>query len=273
MEQSLFDFKDYREFLHHYLKTGPHKAHGFKLKLADHMNVHPTFVTQVFKNLKSFNSEQALKVSEFMELNDLQKDYFLTLVELDRAGTQELKSFINKKILKLRAESLKAKHSVQTYSNLNESDQALFYSQWYYSAIRLLCSLEKSVSRSDIKKHFPLSDEKINQALDFLISRGLVKENNGKLEMAVANTFIPSDSPLVSRHHMNWRLKAIESHGNLKPEELAFTAPISVSEKDFEEIKKILLQSVQKISKIVSQSTPEMVACFNMDLFTVNKRD
>jgi hypothetical protein len=46
-------------------------------------------------------------------------------------------------------------------------------------------------------------------------------------------THIEDSSPLVARHHRNWRIKAMERHPVMKPKtELAYTAPMTLAESD-----------------------------------------
>ena len=87
--------------------------------------------------------------------------------------------------------------------------------------------------------------------------------------MGINSTHIPADSPLVKNHHLNWRLKSFDFVRQVSKEELAFTAPFSVSKKDFAVIKTKILDMIQDITKIVKESEPEVVACLNFDQFLV----
>lgn len=268
---NLFESMDYREFLESFVKSQPRKGHGYKLKMAEALRVHPTLITQILKGHKTFSMEQAYTLVQFMNLNDLEKDYFLTLIEWDRAGSSSLKKFIESKLLKLRSENDKVKNRVQTYASMSEADQALFYSQWYYSALRLSSGLGRNVTSESLAADFNLPPELVQNVLQFLISRGLVVEKEDKtLDRGPQNTFLPSDSPLISRHHMNWRMKALERHPRLQTDELAFSAPLTLAESDIPEVKKMCLDFIQKLSKRVSQSSSEKLACINIDWFRVH---
>ncbi|MBO9665578.1 MAG: TIGR02147 family protein [Bdellovibrio sp.] len=269
---NIFEFNDYREFLERFVKSQPKGGHGYKLKIAEALNVHPTLVTQVLKGQKSFTQEQAFSLAQFIRLNDLEKDFLLTMIEWDKAGTTSLKKFVESKLLKLRKEGEKIKNRVPVYASMTEADQALFYSQWYYSAIRLTCGLGKDVTAATLAKEFVLPAELIENVLTFLISRGLVIEKeDGTLDRGPQNTFLPSDSPLVSRHHMNWRMKAMENHPRIGTDELAFSAPLTLAESDIPEVRKMCLEFIQQVSKKVSQSPSEKLACINIDWFLVGK--
>lgn len=266
----IFETSDYRKFLEDLIKSRPKRGHGYKLKIAEALRVHPTLVTQVLKGQKSFTSEQGISVAGFIGLNDLEKDYFLGLIDLDRAGSVELRSFINSRLLKLKQENEKVKSRILKYDSMSESDQAVFYSHWYYSAIRLSSGINKNVTRETLSEDLDLPIELVDQVLKFLISRQLVVEKEDKtLNRGFQNTFLPAESPLVSRHHMNWRLKAIEKHPKLENEELAFSSPLTIDKNDIPEIKKMCLELIQNVSKKVSTSSSEKLACLNIDWFVV----
>lgn len=267
---NLFESTDYREFLEAFVKSQPRGGHGYKLKMAEALRVHPTLITQVLKGRKSFSTEQAYALAQFMGITDLEKDYFLTLIEYDRAGSVALKKFIESKLLKLRQENEKIKNRVPVYATMSEADQALFYSQWYYSALRLSCGLGEKVTAGTLAQDFDLPAELVEKILQFLMSRGLVIEKEDKtLDRGPQNTFLPSDSPLISRHHMNWRMKAMERHPRMKQDELAFSAPLTLAESEIPEIKKMCLDFIQEVSKKVSKSPAEKLTCINIDWFRV----
>ena len=265
---SLFNEIDYRKFLNEHIKLQPKKGHGYKLKIAEYLCVHPTLITQILKGQKSFSIEQAFTLTVFLNFNDLERDYFLTLIEYDRSGTVPLKKFIESKLFKLRQESEKIKNRVPTYTSMSESDQAVFYSHWFYSAIRLSCGLEDSVTKESISKKLNLPIELVEKVLEFLVSRGLVvQKNDVEFSKGPNSTFLPDSSPLISRHHMNWRQKAIEKHPRLEKYDLSFSAPLTIAKKDIPIIRKIILELIQDISSKVKDSPPESLACLNIDWF------
>lgn len=267
---TLLNELDYRKFLNQYIKAQTKGGHGLKLKFAEALRVHPTLITHILKGQKSFTMEQAFSLAQFLKFNDLEKDYFLTLIEYDRAGTAYLKKFIESKLLKLRQEGEKVKNRVAVYSSMSEADQALFYSQWFYSAIRLSCGIRNGVTAESLSDQLNLPIELIEKVLQFLISRSLaVEKNNNTYTQGPQNTFLPSESPLISRHHMNWRMKAIEKHPRLLSDELAFSAPVTLAEKDIVAVKKMCLDLIQSMSQKINDSPAETLACVNIDWFRI----
>jgi hypothetical protein len=44
-----------------------------------------------------------------------------------------------------------------------------------------------------------------------------------------------------------------------------FTAPISISKKDFVKVKTMILDLIENITEIVKDTEPEVIACLNFD--------
>ena len=99
----------------------------------------------------------------------------------------------------------------------------------------------------------------------------MVVEVNNTFSSGPVATHLEKKSPLLIKHHTNWRLKAIQVAETLSDEELMYTANFSVSKKDFHILREQLLQTVQKFLKIVGPSPAEEIAQFNIDLFWIRK--
>jgi len=70
----------------------------------------------------------------------------------------------------------------------------------------------------------------------------------------------------VTRHHANWRLKALGRHEHLSERELAYTVPVSISKADQKVLREMLIQTIVKFQETVTASEPsEILACLNID--------
>src|SRR4051812_16250583 len=97
-----FEQEDYRQLLRHWLETQPGGGHGERSKLAKAMQCHNAYVTHVLKGLGQLSPEQALRASRHMGHSDDEMHYFLALVSLDRAGSEDLKAVIRESLKALR---------------------------------------------------------------------------------------------------------------------------------------------------------------------------
>ena len=101
-------------------------------------------------------------------------------------------------------------------------------------------------------------------------STGLCKVENQKIIIGQTHTHIGQDSPLVYKHHTNWRLKSFERHNKLDADEIMFTAPISIAKSDIPKVRSKVLKFVEEIREVVNESDPEQVCCLNIDWFKVD---
>lgn len=78
---------------------------------------------------------------------------------------------------------------------------------------------------------------------------------------------VPNESPLVVKHHTNWRLKAIQKMDKREQSELFFTAPMALSKKDFAIIREKFNVVIKETINIVKDSPSEELVCLNIDFF------
>lgn len=250
----------------------PRNGHGEFRRIATHLRLHSTMVSQIFRGDRELTAEQAWSLCEYLGLNDLESDYFLALVDLSRAGTESLKQRIRRKLQEIRERALQVGNRLPQAATLTDAEKAIFYSVWYYSAIRLLTSIPEFQSVDALSNRLDLPKSLVSQVVEFLLSVGLCVEEDGKLKMGPSRTHIGADSPLIGRHHANWRFKAIERVGRVSKSsesELIFTSPLTIATRDAAEAREILLQAIEKISARVEGGDPEKLFCLNVDWFEV----
>lgn len=66
-------------------------------------------------------------------------------------------------------------------------------------------------TRDELKKQFRINANKLNSIIDFLLQAGLIVEEKGKLKMGVNFIRLGNDSPWISKHHANWRQRAMDN--------------------------------------------------------------
>ena len=269
MTADLFESTDYRDIVRSKIETFSKKGYGQLFKLAGHLGIHSSLVSQVMKGAKNFTLEQALQVATFLNLTSREQEYFLLLVQLERAGTRQLKAYFEDQLQRVRRANQSIDSRRKGVARFDDEAQAQYYSDWSLMAVWLAASI-KGLSTSEAIGHkLGLSRAKVESILEFLLSVGLCVRAPDGVQPGVTNTHLPRTSPLVNRHHTNWRLKALANLENLSPDELAFTAPVSLSRADFETIRRIILDAIEAVSDTVEKSEPEILACLNIDWFEI----
>lgn len=267
---SIFEFTDYRPYVLERIKKLPKGGRGEFLKIANALGMHTSSISQVFKGQKRLTLEQGSRLAEHLGFSDLESDYLLNLLEKERAGTKDLEARIEKRLKKIREMASQLVNRTQRDLVLSEENKALFYSSWFYSAIRLATDIEGLQTIEALSEHFSLRPELTNQVLQFLIACGLCVEKDGLYKMGPKRTHLEATSPLISRHHMNWRMKAVERSTKLEhDDELQVSSPIVLSKKDALHVRDLLMTQVQEILKKAGPSPSETLYCLNVDWFKI----
>ena len=118
----IFDFSNYREFLFYKLKSDNRsgKFHNLARKLA----IQRSFVSQVLNGKKNLSLELAADICLYLKLDTLETNYFLLLVQIERAKTEHLKEIFKKQLADLR----------RTHSHANSFRSVDGY-KWEFQAI------------------------------------------------------------------------------------------------------------------------------------------
>ncbi len=271
MNMRIFEFIDYKAYTRHFISTQPKNGRGLIKAIGEHLGVDPSQISQILSGTKEFTEEQAILTAKFIGLNELETDYFLHLVKIDRAGHHVLADYYRKKRDQLKSESMNLSQHVQQDRILTDFEKATFYSSYLFSAVRLSTSIAGEQTVSDVSERFNIPLDRAASILNFLCATNLCQEENGRFTLGTQHTHIDRASPLVGRHHTNWLLKAIEKTNSLSEEELQFTGPVSLSREDFRSIRETLVNVISSSLKKVKNSEPEEVAVLLIDWFWLNQ--
>lgn len=263
----IYDYLQYKPFLTELIASFPKKGRGQALKLSQALGVSSVVISQILKSDRHFTNEQALQVADFFGFDERATDYFIHLVSKERAGTHQLIQFHNQKINKIRSEETQVKSRMVKAHQLSDIENAKFYSNWFYSGVRLLSSINEFQTIDDIASYFQLSRSKVRDIVNFLVQLRLCVEENGEIKMGPSATYLDPSSVFANNHRRNWRLKALGKMTEPGGQDLFYTSPMSLSENDIKILRKEILAFVGEVSKRVNDSPSEKLACLNIDFF------
>lgn len=270
MVSSIFAYEQYVLFLKAYVKTLPKRGRGELQKISQKLGIHTTLISQIMSGQRHLTEEQAHELAGYLGLTALEEDYFLLLVQIERAGTENFRKYLKTKLNHLKSEALKISKRIDYSATLTDQEKSEFYSSWNYSAIRLFCSTApEGKSLEEIISYFHLDRPLAIKYLNFLVKTQLCTEKDGFFKMGTQSTFVEKGSIYFLKHHFNWRIKSIQKSENMSDEDFLFTSPLSISRQDFHKIRDVLAQTVSTSSKIVTESNPEVTACLNLDFFQI----
>lgn len=262
---NIYLFTDYRAFLSELLAN----RRGELNRLAHSAQMSPSTLSQVFKGARDLTPEQSAGVCSYFGLPKSQTYYFLLLVQHSRAGTKELREIIQEQLNTIRMAENQLVKRVSVKKHLALGEQAIFYSNWYYSGVRNLLATSQVKTVQDIAERLGISRATAQEVIQFLVRHGLLQETaDGKWKNGPGSTHLEGTSPLVGRHHSNWRVKAMEKHPKLDHErELAYTSPLSISKGDVLKVREELMKTIVRVCEVVDRSVSEKTFCLNVDWF------
>ncbi len=261
----IFKFDSYKQLINTHVSNLPKGGHGEFKRIATALKVHTTTISQVFKGDKHLTLDQAYRLALHLGLNELETEYFIQLTMLERESSHQLRSYLQKKLRAIKGQAQQAKNFVEPHSEITKEDLARFYSQWYYSALNLLSDTPKGVSAEEMSTRLNLPLGSVREAFEFLVQCGLNQKLQTRYKSLNRNTHIGKESPLASRHHINWRLRAIEKMNSLEDGDLAFTAPLTISKQHAPLIKQMILSLIKDISAQVAKSGSDSLFALNID--------
>ncbi len=88
-------FDDYKAFVNDWIAAlGKGKSRGQLRRMAEHLRVHPSLLTLVFRGDRDLTLEQAADLTTYLGLGVAESEYFLVLVERSRAGKDRLRQIL-----------------------------------------------------------------------------------------------------------------------------------------------------------------------------------
>jgi uncharacterized protein (TIGR02147 family) len=268
-KNSVLNYSSFYDFLQKEIEKNTHLKRGEKKRIAEYLNIHPTLLSQIFSGNRQFTDEQVFLLGECLGLSELESDYIFLLHQIDSTQNKKFKERLNKKRDALKNRSLNLSERVEKDKVLTDEEKSIFYSSWQYSAIRTLASLEGGKTREEISERLDIDKKQVSEILEFLIKTGLCRAEKGRYFHHISRTHLEKTSPHLKKHHSNWRIKAIQKMDRSSVDDLTFTAPLSLSNKDFDILREEMVQLIKKISETVKETKPEEIFCFTLDFFRI----
>jgi uncharacterized protein (TIGR02147 family) len=268
MERSVFEFRDYKQYLASALSPGG-ASYGQRSKLARALRCQPAFVSRVLNGEAHFSLEHGVPINQFLGHAEEESDFFLLLLLLGRAGTAELARYFRDQIERIVARRALISERIGVRELLAAEDQMTYYSAWYYAAIHILLFVPGYDSVAKISERLRLSPNTAQPALEFLVRIGLATREGKQYGPGKARIHLSGDSPLVAKHHTNWRMRAIDSLDEKDEADLHYSGPICISRKDALRIRQRFLDLLQELEPVIQGSPEEELYCLALDVFRV----
>ena len=266
---SIYNFSSLRSYIQAYFGQMPKGGHGQSLRLANHLKVHTTLVSQVLSGSKNFSLEQAARAVSFFGLLEEEAEYFVLLAQRERAGSKELLEILDRRLEEIKTNARNLSTRLEAKKNLSEAEKSVFYSDWIYSACRQMVAIPGYQSEEQIATRFGVAHKKVREVMRFLLDAGLcLKDEKGKLKVGPQSTHLESSSPWVRVHHLNWRQRAQENYLREDEVKLHYSCPMTISKKDAQALREKIIKFLESLDPLIEKSPSEELYCLNIDWFT-----
>lgn len=265
-EVHAYSYNDYRAYLKAAIAARK-ESWGLVTRLAQAASCQRPYLSKVLKGEAQLTPAQAYGIAKFLKLSADATEYFLLLLELERAGTKEYREHVEQKLRRSKREHEDISRRVNREMRTLDMGELSYYSSWQWSAVHILVSIPEYRTVDKIASRLELPKELVKSILYQLEQRNRVVQKGSEWFFAGQEEHISKNSPLVSLHHGNWRARAILDSQMPARDSLHYTAIQSVSRSDYQRIKDLFLELIEKSSQIAGPSKEEELVCMMCDVF------
>lgn len=269
MSKSIYEYSNYKIYLRDLIDSYPNGGRGVRKALAESIRCQLGYITQVLSGDNHFSLEQAEASARYFSLNKDERDFFLNLVQFNRAGTKSLKLYFDAQLLELRERNNLLKTRLKIKETLPANDQAIYYSNWQFSTIHMLLTLDDFNTPNKISERLNLSADRALEVLEFLCRSGLAYKEGNLYKSRNPILHLEKDSPYLPTHHTNWRSKSIQSLDSIKKDDLHYSLTFTIAKKDMPKVREILTQALESCSHVIQASKEDQIAALCLDLFEI----
>lgn len=263
-----WDAKAYRDIVNSYLGVvNERRPRGAIKALSEAIGCHSTFIALVLKGSADFSLEQAMKVCEHYRLSSAETEFFICLLQRDRAGTLLLKSFFQKQLNQLLENRMDIERRLDAKGVELFQKEITYFGNWTYQAVHAVTQMPGQ-NIASISKLLKVPEEEVQTVLSFLENMGLVQKE--KSCWVSTNNFLhlSKDSNLIKQLHLTWKTKLLADLQSGRPiEGTHYSGTITISEADYRNVREVLIESLGKIRTITKKSSSEKVCILSMDCY------
>lgn len=267
MKSSIYDYQDYKTYLNDVIENSGHGGRGKRKDLAAAIRCQVSHVSMVLSGDGHFNQEQAEAAARFFGFNAAEAEFLLLLVLYNRAGTKSLKAIYRGMLDERRAKYGTLGARIKMKETLKIEQELIYYSSWHFGAMHVLLSIPEFQTRDAMSQRLKIPLSRVDEVLNYLVDWGLCIKIGVTYQPARPLLHLPKDSPIISKHHTNWRLKAMQSYEAVGEENFHYSGVFSVARKDLAKIKKVIDEALIAAMAVVTASPEEDVAALCIDFF------
>jgi hypothetical protein len=268
---NIFEYNDYRQVLEEALELSPvGSKHGMIGRLARHIKVHSTFISQVRRGMSHLSMDQSIGVCSFFRFRPDETDFFLDLVALARCGSKEGRLFFRERIDRCRNGRSDVQNRLAHKKILSRELAAVYYQTWVHQAVHMLAQCDGGTSSEEVVQQLRISSAVASRVIDQLIECDILEKKNLRLTTRIPFLHLVKGTPEVTHVHANWRAKILqEIQSPSDANAFHFSSAIALDQRTAKAIHQILLDSIATISASVDKAEAKKVSVLCMDFISL----
>ena len=261
---AIYGYSDYRAYLKWAL-SAEQQGRGASVKLAEHLNCQPSFVSQVLSGRSDFSLEHAFRINRFLKHTPEQSQFFMILVQAGKAGSSELKYFFLDQLERMRRENLQVAKVIKKV-DLDEANIMRYYSNWNCVAVHLLVSISEYQTAASLRDKLAISERELEDVLTFLEGARLIKTVGQKITTGEQHIHVRRTSPYAFFASQQVRLHALEKLDMRNDKGLHFGTHFTISKKGLAVIRQKVLDFIGELNEEIGAEDPETLCTLVVDL-------
>ncbi|MGE3262498.1 MAG: TIGR02147 family protein [Bacteriovoracia bacterium] len=267
MKQTIYHFRDYKLYLKDWLSSQPAGGYGLRGQMAEAMGCQTAFVSQVLKGESHLSLEQADKLNPLLGHAKQESAFFLLLVQFTRAGSDSLRAHFLELIEATVERQTVLKERLSSTQKLSEEDHSVYFSSWIYAAVHSYLMIPPYQTKASIAKALRIPLRKVGTVLEFLSARGLAQQSGDHYSVGPIHIHLGNDSSMITKHHLNWRLQAMQAIEADQEEGVHYSSVICIGEKDAQKLKIMIGDFLAGTRRVITDSKEEELHGFCVDFF------
>jgi uncharacterized protein (TIGR02147 family) len=269
MKTTVFEYSNYKSYLNDLIASHPNGGRGQRKALAEGIGCQVAYVTHVLSGDNHFSMEQIEACGRHFSLSKIEIEFLFLILQHNRAGTVELRKFFDGLIHERREKHSLLKERLNIKDTLSREDQSIYYSSWQYAAVHMALTVPEFRTIENISQRLLIPTKRVLEILEFLVGLNLVFKEQHQYKTTNPFLHLEKDSPLISKHHSNMRVRAMHSLDNQQETDLHYSLIFSVAEKDKAKVREHLTKALESCADIIRPSKEEDLSVLCLDLFTL----
>ncbi len=267
---SPLNYQDYKEYLRD-LTVMEGQKRGFQSSMAKAMNCQAAYLSQSLRGKVELTEDHGVKLVGFLKLNALEAEFFLLLLRLSRATTPELRSYLEERRVEMLQRRDDLENKVQAKgARDSEAFISQYFSSWIPTAIHIATSSPDLQTAEALIERFSLTENVVNETLDFLVKYNLVRREKKKFIFSGESIHLPKTSAANEPYQVSLRtqvIKSIQEEGNKN--NMHFSSVFTMDKKSYKDILEICNRAIEDSHKVIHGSGTEEVYSLCVDFFKV----